>query len=128
MVDGQLDFLKCQLTRLKLAEQTAARGHSGNASSAVIVPKELPTSAPIKSGGHTLVIDPIVDFVYLTIERDRRTVNATLQTSDASGVKVRDSVTVDVKSGRIVNPAGPGATGDAAVAAKRRGPPVKHRS
>ena len=96
---------------------------SGSGGFAATAPVGLPTSAPIKSGDHTLVIDPIVDFGYLTIETDGRTVAATFQTSDASGVKVRDSVTVDVKSGKIVNLAGPGASGGAAVAGKRRGHP-----
>jgi len=98
---------------------------SGSGGFAATRPKDMPTSAPIKSGDQTLEIDPIVDFGYLTLETDGRTVTATFQTSDASGVRVRDSVTVDVKSGKIVNPAAPGASGGGATPVKKKGRRVK---
>jgi len=94
---------------------------SGSGGFAATAPMSLPTSAPITSGDHTLVIDPIVDFGYLTIETDGRIVKASFQTSDASGVTVRDSVSVDVKSGKILNPVEPGANGGPAVPVKRKG-------
>jgi len=98
---------------------------SGSGGFAATAPQTLPKSVPIKSGDHTLVIDPIVDFGYLTLETDGRTVTATFQTSDATGVKVRDSVTVDVKAGKIVKPAGPGTAPGAAVAGNKKGRRVK---
>jgi len=90
---------------------------SGSGGYAVTAPKNLPP-APITVGDHTLVIDPIVDFGYLTIETDARTLSITFKTSDASGTGVRDTVSVDLKAGKIAT----GATvGVGAVAA----PPKK---
>jgi hypothetical protein len=94
---------------------------SGSGGFAATAPKTMPKSAPVKSGDHTLEIVPIVDFGYLTIETDGRTIKSTFQTSDASGVVERDSVTVDVKSGKIVSPAGIGASGKAGKPRGRRG-------
>jgi hypothetical protein len=44
---------------------------------------------------------PWPNFGYLTAESDGKTITVTLKTSDASGVKLLDSVTVDIKSGKI---------------------------
>jgi hypothetical protein len=73
----------------------------------------MPKSAPIKSGDHTLEIDPIVDFGYLTIETDGKTLTATFKTSDEKGVTERDSVTVDIKAGKIDKVPSPGGNGEA---------------
>jgi hypothetical protein len=62
-------------------------------------PKNLPP-APITVGDHTLVIDSIVDFGYLTIETDGRNLSVTFRTSDASGTGIKDAVSVDLKAGK----------------------------
>ena len=80
---------------------------SGSGGFSATTPKRMPGKAPITVGDHTLVIDPIVDFGYLTLETDGKTLTATFKTSDASGVTQKDSVTVDIKSGKIAT-SGPG--------------------
>jgi hypothetical protein len=88
---------------------------SGSGGFAATAPKDMPKSAPIKSGDHTLEIVPLVDFGYLTVETDGRTVTAAFKTSDANGVTPRDSVTVDVKSGKIEQLATPAGSGRSAA-------------
>jgi hypothetical protein len=61
----------------------------------------LPIKAGTKVGDHTLVVAPIVDFGYLTIETDAQTLSATFKTANGKNVTVRDSVTVDLKTGKI---------------------------
>ena len=81
---------------------------SGSGGFAATAPKTIATTAPITVGDHTLEIVPIVDFGYLTIETDGRTLSAVFKTSDTKGVTERDSVTVDIKSGKVVRPPAPG--------------------
>jgi hypothetical protein len=59
-------------------------------------------SAPVSMGDHVLEIDPIVDFGYLTLETDGHTLSATFKTSDVKGVSVRDTVSVDLTSGKLI--------------------------
>jgi hypothetical protein len=60
-------------------------------------------NAPVKSGDHTLVINPIVEFGYLTITTDAKTLTITFKTAAKQQVMQRDSVTVDLKSGKITS-------------------------
>src|SRR5580704_3173522 len=60
-------------------------------------------NAPVKSGDHTLVVNPIVEFGYLTITTDAKTLTITFKTSVQKQVMQRDSVTVDLKSGTITS-------------------------
>jgi hypothetical protein len=76
---------------------------SGSGGYAATAPKDLPSKAPIKVGDHTLVIDPVVDFGYLAIQTDGRTLQVTFKTADASGVAIKDSVSVDLKAGKILS-------------------------
>lgn len=95
---------------------------SGSGGFAATAPKKLPP-APIKVGDHTLEINPIVDFGYLTIETDARVLTVTFKTAESGGAAVRDSVSIDLKTSKIVNPsatavaAGPG---NGTAARKRR--------
>jgi hypothetical protein len=66
------------------------------------------TSAPQTIGDHTLEIVPIVDFGYLTITTDAKTLSIVFKTSKGS-VIVRDQVTLDVQAGTL-SPASGGAT------------------
>jgi hypothetical protein len=59
--------------------------------------------APVTVGDHTLEIDPIVDFGYLTVKTDGKTISAVFRTADATGVTVRDSVSVDLTTGKLAS-------------------------
>jgi hypothetical protein len=72
---------------------------SGSGGFSATMPK--PIKAGTKVGDHTLVVAPIVDFGYLTIETDAQTLSATFKTANGITVTVRDSVTVDLKTGKI---------------------------
>jgi hypothetical protein len=74
---------------------------AGSGGFAATAPKQLPT-LPIKVGDHTLVIAPVVDFGYLTLETDARTISVVFKTADGRGVAMRDSVVVDLKAGKIL--------------------------
>jgi Calcineurin-like phosphoesterase len=60
-------------------------------------------NAPVKVGNYTLVINPIVEFGYLTITTDAKTLTITFKTAIQKQVMQRDSVTVDLKSGTITS-------------------------
>lgn len=72
---------------------------SGSGGFAATTPK--PITAGTKVGDHTLVVAPIVSFGYLTLETDAQTLSASFKTADGKTVTVRDSVTVDLKTGKI---------------------------
>jgi Icc-related predicted phosphoesterase len=59
--------------------------------------------APITLGDHTLEIDPIVAFGYLTIETDGLTVTIQFKTATGGSVVVRDSVAVNVLTGKLMS-------------------------
>ena len=52
-------------------------------------------------GDDTLEIAPIVEFGFLTISTDAKTLDVAFQTSTAAGVAVRDTVSVNLIQGRI---------------------------
>jgi calcineurin-like phosphoesterase family protein len=60
-------------------------------------------NAPVKVGNYTLVVNPIVEFGYLTITTDAKTLTITFKTAAMQQVMQRDSVTVDLKSGTITS-------------------------
>jgi hypothetical protein len=72
---------------------------SGSGGFAATKPVASLPKAPITLGDHTLEIDPIVEFGYLTITSDGATVSAEFQTATGGHVVVRDSVTVDTRAG-----------------------------
>jgi hypothetical protein len=59
--------------------------------------------APVKVGDYTLVVNPIVEFGYLTVMTDAKTLTITFKTAIKQQVMQRDSVTVDLKSGKITS-------------------------
>jgi len=64
-------------------------------------------NAPVKIGNYTLVVNPIVEFGYLTITTDAKTLTITFKTAANKQVMQRDTVTVDLKSSTITSdPAG----------------------
>jgi hypothetical protein len=60
-------------------------------------------NAPVKVGDHTLVINPIVEFGYLTVTTDAKTLIITFKTATKQQIMQRDSVTVDLKGGKITS-------------------------
>lgn len=74
---------------------------SGSGGFAATTPKQLP-HAPITIDDYTLEIDPIVEFGYLTIHTDARTLTASFTTAGAGGVTTRDSVSVDLVKGTLL--------------------------
>jgi hypothetical protein len=73
---------------------------SGSGGFAATAPKKLPP-APIKVGDHTLEINPIVDFGYLTIETNASVLTVTFKTAEVSGTAVRDTISLDLKTSKI---------------------------
>jgi len=91
-----------RFTRLIQAKETPyiVAGSGGFAATAPL--GGLP-NAPVKSGDHTLVINPIVEFGYLTVTTDAKTLTLTFKTAAKQQVMQRDSVTVDLTSGKITS-------------------------
>jgi hypothetical protein len=60
----------------------------------------------VTDGDHTLEVDPILDFGYLTLTTDAKTITVTYRPVTAAGAQPpRDSVTVNLKTGKLI-PAG----------------------
>jgi calcineurin-like phosphoesterase family protein len=99
---------------------------AGSGGYAATTPKALPPP-PITVGDHTLVIAPIINFGYLTVETDARTLSITFRTADQRGVAVRDSVVVDLAANKILaagqQPAPP--VGRKGPAARKKKPSAK---
>jgi hypothetical protein len=76
---------------------------SGSGGFAATKPQQAVPKAPFTSGDHTLEIDPIVEFGYLTVSCDAKTLSFSFKTSTAAGVVEKDSVAVDLKSGTIAS-------------------------
>jgi hypothetical protein len=76
---------------------------AGSGGFAATAPKQI-AKVPVTVGDHTLVIAPIVDFGYLTVETDARTLSFVFKTSDQKGIAVRDTVVVDLKADKILAP------------------------
>ncbi|HET9407907.1 MAG TPA: metallophosphoesterase [Candidatus Sulfotelmatobacter sp.] len=77
-------------------------------------------------GDHKLEIDPIVKFGYLTLTTDAKTITVTFKTALRNGgVTQRDSVTLDLESGRITASGGGAAPGPGPKPRKRPNPAPK---
>jgi hypothetical protein len=89
-----------RFTRVKGGKETPyiVAGSGGFAATA---PKKLP-KVPITVGDHTLVVAPIAQFGFLTVETDAQTISVVFKTADATGVAIRDSVVVDLKASKIL--------------------------
>lgn len=68
---------------------------------AATAPRQTFNKVPITFGDHTLEIMPIVQFGYLTVTCDARTLSVTFQTA-LPRVAVQDTVAVDLRSRKIV--------------------------
>ena len=76
---------------------------SGSGGYAVTPPQGATPKAPYTIGDTTLEVDPIVEFGYLTITTDARTLSITFKTATNGAVTVRDSVNVDLTQTQIVS-------------------------
>lgn len=98
---------------------------SGSGGFAATPPQSAAPKAPHTIGDHTLVIDPIVQFGYLTITTDAKTLTITFKTaSRGKRAKKLDSVTVDLAAGKITK--GGTAKGKRAGKPSRRRPAKPH--
>jgi calcineurin-like phosphoesterase family protein len=83
----------------------------GSGGFAATAPMVKPPAAPFKLGDYTLEVDPIVQFGYLTVTTDAKTLTITFRTAmPKMAVAQADTVTVDLQKGTIVG-AGGGAIG-----------------
>jgi hypothetical protein len=67
-------------------------------------PQGAAPKAPYTIGDTTLEVDPIVEFGYLTITTDAKTLSITFKTAAKGAVAVRDSVNLDLAQGQVVSP------------------------
>jgi hypothetical protein len=93
-------------------------------------PRGGPLAAPIKSGDHTLEIAPIIEFGYLTVTTDAKTLTITFNSVAPGGpVLPKDSVTLDLQKGTLSAGGAPPAParGGAAPRGRRAKPPGRAR-
>lgn len=76
---------------------------SGSGGFAVTPPQTAAPKAPYTIGDTTLEVDPIVEFGYLTLTTDGKTLSITFKTAEKGVVTVRDSVSVDLTQGKVVS-------------------------
>jgi hypothetical protein len=76
---------------------------SGSGGFAATTPQGAVPTAPYTIGDTTLEVDPIVEFGYLTITCDAKTLSITFKTAVQGSVVVRDSVNVDLSQGQVVS-------------------------
>jgi Calcineurin-like phosphoesterase len=74
---------------------------SGSGGFAATDPMEKIPKVPFTTGDHTLEIKPIVEFGYLTIEADGNQISVVFKTATTNGVAVADSVSVDLRTGKL---------------------------
>jgi hypothetical protein len=76
---------------------------SGSGGFAATPPQAAAPKAPYTIGDTTLEVDPSVEFGYLTITTDAKTLSITFKTASNGSVTVRDSVNVDLTQAQIVS-------------------------
>lgn len=76
---------------------------SGSGGFAATPPQQSAPKAPYTIGDTTLEVDPIVEFGYLTITTDGKTLSIAFKTAAKGAVLLRDSVNVDLTQGRVVS-------------------------
>ncbi len=76
---------------------------SGSGGFAATVPLGGLPNAPITVGDHTLIAKPLIEFGYLTITTDAKTLTIQFNTPSKTGGQQTDSVVVDLQKGKIVS-------------------------
>lgn len=74
---------------------------AGSGGFAATAPTDGITKVPVKADDYSLDVLPMVDFGYLTLECDGKTLTATFKSADKNGVRVRDTVSVNLAAGTI---------------------------
>jgi hypothetical protein len=89
---------------------------AGSGGFAATLPQSGSPKAPCTIGDHTLEFGPLIEFGYLTVSTDARTLTIGFKTAPRGGtVKQVDSVTLDLSRGALMSPnaappAGPGSS------------------
>jgi hypothetical protein len=87
---------------------------SGSGGFAATPPQQAAPPAGTKIGDHTLEVDPIIQFGYLTLTTDAKTLAVTFRTAPRSGGGTQmDFVTLDLVAGKIIASGGGGKPGPA---------------
>ena len=76
---------------------------SGSGGFAATQPQGSAPAAPYTIGDTTLEVDPIVEFGYLTVTTDAKSLTITFKTAVQGTVTVRDSVSVDLTQGKVTS-------------------------
>jgi Calcineurin-like phosphoesterase len=93
---------------------------AGSGGFAATPPQQAAPAAPYTIGDTTLEVDPIVEFGYLTITTDAKTLSITFKTATNGVVTVRDSVNLDLTQGQILSGThAPSGGGQKTVASKK---------
>jgi hypothetical protein len=101
---------------------------SGSGGYAATPPQQAAPTAPYTIGDTTLEVDPIVEFGYLTITTDAKTLSIMFKTAFQGAVTVRDSVNVDLTQGKVVSGTNvPGGGGTKPKPSRGRGKPAPAR-
>jgi len=93
-----------RFTRLYANGKQAPYVVCGAGGFAVTAPMGKLPPAPFTSGDYTLEIDPLIEFGYLTVTTDAKTLTITFKTSTSSTTPPveKDSVTVDLQKGVVL--------------------------
>ncbi|HEV2494424.1 MAG TPA: metallophosphoesterase [Terriglobia bacterium] len=75
---------------------------AGSGGFSATAPRQKAPPACTTVDDHTLEIDPLIDFGYLTITTDARTLSVTFRSADKTGVSQKDSVKVNLQTGKLL--------------------------
>ena len=92
-----------RFTRVNPAGQQTPYIIAGSGGFAVTPPMGKLPPAPYTEGDHTMEIDPLMIFGYLTITTDAKTLSVTFRTATQAGVAIKDSVSVNLKTGKLIS-------------------------
>jgi hypothetical protein len=102
---------------------------AGSGGFAATAPMSKMPAVGTQEGDYRLDITPIVDFGFLTITCDGKTLAATFKTADSKGVAVRDTVSVDLQAGKVTSTPPPApVSGAGKAAAKKQAAPAKKQA
>lgn len=76
---------------------------SGSGGFAATTPLSGLPNAPITVGDHTLIATPLVEFGYLTITTDAKTLTITFNTPSKNGGQQADQIVLDLQKGKITS-------------------------
>lgn len=92
-----------RFTRVLASGQETPYIVSGSGGFAATTPRQQLPAVCQMVGDHRLELDPIIDFGYLTVTTDAKTLTVVFKTSDNTGVHQRDSVSLDLGTGKLTS-------------------------